>query len=327
MDGIGPNLAGIVDDQVTDLLCYPQLNALARGWLVGIEMNQSGDYYPYARTPGPLSLAAALDATLRDSAVDCNPSAALAVQTGQWSIGAGTTVGTLGNRVVPPEELIGDTSSLLIYTVREGVRATAGARWAGSGLSVDGNLSGFRRDGLEWRVTRDSVVQAGDYSETSVSPSLRVTVPGEHLCWRGIASYTHWYGGWRYYEWPEYPRETTHELALGGGLTYGHGPSLLGAAGLQAAVSPVAHYWSWSFRLPVGLEWDSGPIAARLGADVSLSLRTVKWRGGAIETHFGNRVYFGLGLKPTEHLRLDFVPYMENVADLRGWRLAAALDF
>ena len=95
MDGLGPNLVDLIDDPVTDLMRYPQLNVLTPGWLVGVEKGWS--YYPYVRATGRWSVAAALKATRGDTMYVCSPSLAVAGQSGRYSFGLALTSVDIGN--------------------------------------------------------------------------------------------------------------------------------------------------------------------------------------------------------------------------------------
>jgi len=322
MDGLGPNLASLIDDPVTDLLRYPQLSVLTPGWLVGIELNQPGSYHPYARATGRWSVAAALDATLSDSTAHYDPSVALATQVGPVSIGAAATFGFIDEPVPPRLELPDDTMWPYIWKVRDIGKAVLGARWYGPGFTLDGNVNGYVWERYVWH---QGGILIGRGQNLWLTPALRMSWPGEHLRWRGIASYEY-----KRHNWPgTYGGASCyHTLSLSGGPTFTAG-NLLATAGLHSTVrtQQLSNWLYWDLCLPLGIEWNSGPVVFRLGADAGVSFQTATGWPGADNMEFRNHTYVGLGLRPVEHLRLDFTPDMDNAANLRGWSLAAALDF
>jgi hypothetical protein len=318
LDGFGPNLVDIIDDPVTDLLRYPQLNVLAPGWLVGVETNQSGYFHPYARTTGRWSVAAALDATLGDTFYVYSPSLALSAQTGKLSIGVAATIPGLGDWATPPKWLSEDTAFGWGAFFTGNWHVMLGARWRGSGFTLDGNLRGA--------ISEEQYGPAPYcYSEVKAfAPSLRISWPGEHLSWRGMMIYDYTRDRQIQPDWTHPQVSLYRTLALVGGPTFTAG-NLLVCAGLRAGISPSIHDWTCGFHLPVGVEWSPGPVVFRLGAEPIVA--HAPWLPGKLGMVFENHVYIGLGLRPVEHLRLDFVPDMDNAANLRGWSLAAALDF
>jgi hypothetical protein len=316
LDGLGSGLLDIIEDPVADMTRYPQLNVLAPGWLVGVEMNQTGHYRPYARTSGRWSVAAALDATLKDTRVYCDPSLALATQAGPVSLGVSATADFLDEPIVPPKR----DSPPWIYAVRirEVGEAVIGARWYGRGFTLDGSVRGYEWEAFDWRPSGDSAVLVDRHEHPSLTSSLRMTWPGKHLNWRGIVDYAYvdevgviGYG-----------LTDKHSVSLSGGTAFATA-TLLAAGGLRVAASDLTYYWTWNLRLPVGIEWSPGPVTLRLGADAAVSFATAKptYRG------FKGHTYVGLGLRPVERLRLDFVPDMDDAANLRGWELAASYEF
>jgi hypothetical protein len=315
MDGLGPGLVDLVDDPVTDLLRYPQLNVLTPGWLVGVEMNQAGHYFPYARTSGRWSVAAALDATLNDARLYCDPSLALATQVGPVSMGVSATADFLDEPIVPP----GDSPPwIYAATVREVGEAVIGARWNGPGFVLDCRAGGYEWEAFGWRPSGDSAVLVDRREHPSLTSALRMTWPGEHLSWRGIVDYAYtdevWFVG--------YGLTDMHTLSLTGGTTFATS-ALLAAGSVRVAATILKYCWIWNLRLPVGVEWSQGPVTLRLGADAAVSFATA----GKTYRGFKGHTYVGLGLRPVERLRLDFVPDMDNAANLRAWKLAAAFEF
>jgi len=316
MDGLGWNLSDLIDDPVADMLTYPQLNVLSPGRLVGVEMNQLGYYHPYARATGRLSVAATLDAGLGGLTASCDPSLALATQVGPLSLGASARFAFIDEPVSPPKDI---SWRWITFNHDVGI-AVVGVRWNRPAMALDVNVSGGEYDHYMWSTDGGSDTLFERYCVTSLTPLLRVTWLREHLSWRAIISY-----GCGGTDWPDhhfYIEERT--LSLGGGPAFAAG-NLLAVAGLRANASSYGGDWLWDLRLPAGVEWSPGPVVFRLGTYAQCSFRTSA--AGATYQGFVGHVSIGLGLRPVEHLRLDFVPDMDNAANLRGWSLAAALDF
>jgi hypothetical protein len=325
MDGLGPNLAGLIDDPVSDLLSYPQLNVLTPGWLVGVETNQSDYYHPYARTTGRLSVAAALAATLGDTAYDYAPSLALAAQAGKLSIGVATTVSGLGGWAIPPGWLIQDTTPSWMRFFRGDWQVTLGTRWNGPGFTLDGDVGGSAGDEFFSHVRHDSVYIYDYYEWKSLTPSLRIGWPGQRLSWRGIIGYHYLRLRRTGPNWTNPQVSLDHTLSLSGGPTFTAG-DLLACAGLRLATNPTVPF-GLTARLPAGIEWSPGPVIFRLGTDPRVLYSSDPRVPRELRLVFWNSICIGLGLRPVEHLRLDFVPDMDNAANLSGWSLAAAFDF
>jgi hypothetical protein len=330
MTGLGPNMVGVVDDPVTDMLRYPQLNALEDEWLTGLEMRQPGDYFPFARTPGRLSVAAALDAELEEEGADGDPSLAVSWRTDKLAIGASVTAWAINQRPRDDwEDLRGDTSASWSgygYGLGEG---TIGCSWSKPGFALDGNIDVDLARGFWWRGTLDSFVQCGDNRSTVISPVLRLTFARDRITWRVLASYSHTFFHEDFYdtlgERSYKRRENWHTLGLTGGATLRPAPSFLVATELRSRVSPAAQECTWDFLLPAGCEWHHGPLTLRMGAEAGVTLSSAAWRHGKIGVRFYNQTYFGLGLTPIPRVSLDFTPYMEDIASLRGWKVGATV--
>jgi hypothetical protein len=315
MAGLGWGLAGFVDDPVTDMVVYPQLNVLTPGWLVGIEMSQPGSYGPYFHSHGRWSFAANLDARAAGKDGWCDPSLAVATQVGLFSLGAGATPGFIDESTSPPK----DISWGSVSTSHDVGDVMVGARWSGVGVSMDGNIGAGEYDNYSWSTDggSDTVLDVLRYPH--LTPSLRVTWLGKQLSWRAIASYEYDRG-----EWSSHETWRQHTLSLKGGPVY-RSKSLLVASRLTARTTSYKGNLFWGTTLAACMEWNTGPVTLRLGTDAAVSFQTARGRtdyGG-----FKSNMYAGLALRPVEHLRLDFAPDMDNAANLRGWQLAATFDF
>jgi hypothetical protein len=306
MAGLGWGLTGMVDDPVTDMMIYPQLNVLTPEWLVGIEMKQPGSYNPYFHSHGRWSFAADLDVYAAEKDGSCDPSLAVATQVGPLSLGASARFAFIDEPVSPPKDIRWGGIS---FNHDIGV-AVVGVRWSRPAMTLDFAISGGEYDHYMWSTDGGSDTLLDRYFETSLTPLLRATWLRDRLSWRAFMSYT-----CDATDWPGHRASRQHTLSLSGGPTFAAG-NLLAVSGLRATVKPQAHYCWWDLRLPVGIEWNPGPFVLRLGADAQYSSNL----------GFGSRTYVGLGLRPTEHMRLDFAPDMDNAANLRGWELAAALE-
>jgi hypothetical protein len=315
LEGLGPNLVDLIDDPVTDLMRYPQLNVLTPGWLVGTEKGPVKSY-PYARITGRWSVAAATEATRGDTMYVCSPSLAAATRSRVLSFGLALTISRLGDWERRPEWVANHAKAGWEALSMGNWRANVGCRWNGPGFIVDGNLSGFASEHLP-----DPYI----YSlMKELTPSLRVTWSGEHLSWRGLAVFD-WERRREYlkdentspnpYVW------RSQTLALVGGPTFILGDSLA-CVGFRAGIGRDNSDWRWGFHLPIGIEWTPGPVVFRLGAEATVDKWWMLQRPG-----FDDGIYFGLGLKPIDRLRLDFVPDMDDAANLRGWELAASYEF
>jgi hypothetical protein len=315
MAGLGWGLAGFVDDPVTDMVVYPQLNVLTPGWLVGIEMSQPGSYGPYFHSHGRWSFAANLDAHAAGKDGWCDPSLAVATQVGPLSLGAGATLGFIDEPTTPPADIHWGSVSVL-HDVGD---AVVGARWSGAGVSVDGNIGVGEYDDYVWRTDGISDTTLDILRHPYLRPSLRMTWPGKQLSWRAIASYECDHG-----KWPSHETWRKHTLSLNGGPIY-RSKSLLVASRFTARTTIHEANMYWGTTLAAGMEWNTGPVTLRLGTDAGVSFTTS--RGQTDYRGFTSSTYAGLGLRPVERLRLDFAPDMDNAANLRGWQLAASYEF
>lgn len=311
MDGLGWRLTDIIDDPVTDLLTYPQLNVLTPGWLVGVETDQKGYYHPYARTSGRWSLAAALDATLWGQGASCDPSLALATQVGPLSLGASARFAFIDEPVSPPKDI---SWGWISFNHDVGV-AVVGVRWNRPGMALDVNVSGDEYDHYMWSTDGGSDTLFERYYETSLTPLLRVTWLRGRLHWRAIMTYRYAAG-----DWPDHHVSRVHAVSLAGSSAYSSA-SLLATGGLRAMVNSEHR---WDLVLPACIEWNTGPVTVRLGADGQVSFNT---SAGTTELGFESHTNFGLGLRPVRRLRLDFAPDIDDAADLHAWELAASYEF
>jgi hypothetical protein len=319
LDGLGPNLVDIIDDPVTDLLRYPQLNVLTPGWLVGVERDHSFGYpcyNPYARVTGRWSVAATLRATHGDTMYFCTPSLAVATRSRAFNVGVALTISRPGDWETRPEWARRDAKTRWEAHSIGNWRAGVGCRWNGPGLTIDGNLSGVaneeRRDPYVYSLAKE------------LNSLLRVTWSGEHLRWRILAAYD-WEHRREYiddenlnpnpYVW------RSQTLALISGPTFIVG-DLLVCVGLRSGIGRDDGHWKWGFHVPIGIEWTPGLVVFRLGVEGAVDKWSTLPRPG-----FDDGIFLGLGLSPTDRLRFDFVPDMDNAANLRGWELAAAFEF
>jgi hypothetical protein len=213
-------------------------------------------------------------------------------------------------------------------------KGTVGIRWTGSGLALDCGVNVAR----DWwvgflGVAPDTYVRTHDGLQTHVSPTIRLSIYNGQVCWRLLASYTQTVLQQRLFDtlgnWKSKTlllKNRAYELT--GGLTYSPSNDLVAAIGVRSPGWLNAnHTWTWSLLVPLGLEWTRGPVIVRIGAEVTYCEVSEDWSGETIEQGVHRNVYFGLGLRPVERLHLDFVPDMDNAANLRGWSLAVAIDF
>lgn len=319
MDGLGLNLAGLIDDPVTDMLAYPQLNVIRPGWLAGVEMSPTGYYYPYIRATGRVSVAAALDVSTRYSRVYWSPSLAFATPAGPLSIGASAGVGLTDVPLARP--MPGYPWGYSMYDWRDIGNAVLGARWRRAGLTLDVNVNGGIWELLRWD---GGDTLAHRWQNLRLGPELRVGLPGEHHSWRGIVSYTYH----RVTGASDRPPWVEHVMSLQGGPAY-RTRSLLAAAGLQATVrssSSGSVLPGWSLLLLMGIEWTPGWFVFRCGTDVGVSFAPSWW--GPLSPGFDEpQAYLGLGLGPVKRLRLDFTPDIHDLTNLHGCELAASFEF
>jgi hypothetical protein len=163
---------------------------------------------------------------------------------------------------------------------------------------------------------------------TRLAPSIRLSLPDGGLCWRGLASCILTIREKRRFDtsdtWTSETDLPERALEIAGGLTYVHGSDLLISTGIRARTDRNDLGSGAAVFLPIGLEWYWGHATVRLGVDAWYSAYgSADWT----DSGFAKHVYLGMGLRPTEHLRLDFAPDMDDAANLRGWELAGLYEF
>jgi hypothetical protein len=326
VDGLNSSLAGFIDDPVTDILRYPQLNVLAPGWLVGVELSPAGDYYqPYGRMPGRVAVAAALDIASRYSREYWDPSVAIATHAGPLAVGASATVGLTAVPATPPMDYYPPECGAL-YDLRDIAQVVLGARWQRPEFALDFDVGGDMHGYVMWLWPGPDPLTPDFYHWRilRLAPALRLGLPGEHLTWRGIVSYRYQHGTGA----SGSPAWTWHAASLRGGPIVNTG-NLLAACGVELTVSDSASEELpsfWTVRLPVGVELTSRWFAFRCGVDAGASFAG-SWRDGPLYPELEHHVYLGLGLKPFKHLRLDCAPDLGNDTGPFGWELAASYEF
>lgn len=330
LEGLGPDLVGIVEDEVADLLGYPQLNALASAWAVGFDLPTYDFCHVYARSPGPVSVAGIVTAENWTDGVQGIPSIVAAGSHGRWAVGAELTLADFqGMRSTPP---FWGPSETTLSGVQFGWwkvgNGNLGGRWSGDDFALDGTVSADLERGVYWRVSPDTFIRTGENCNAVITPALRLTLGRGSVRWRYMTAYEYTRSWDAFYDtiggqvhmsqdWTE------HVLSAEAGSEYRPDRNLLVAAALQMRAVSQLQTWSWRLRVPAGLEWNQGPWTLRLGAEASVLLTA----SGGLKAEFDRAVYFGLGIRPTQHMTIDLVPSLDDAANLRAWQLGARVDF
>jgi hypothetical protein len=330
LEGLGPNLFGIVDDEVADLLGYPQLNALSSDWAAGFDLPTYDFCHIYAKSPGPVSVAGVVTAEDWMDGVQGIPSIAVAASRARWAVGVEVTVADFqGMRSSPPFWGPGETTLTGMQFGWWSVgNANLGGRWSGDDFALDATVGADLDRGVYWRVWPDTFIRTGENYDAVITPALRLTLGRGSVRWRymtaceynrswddiydTIGGRVHMSESW-----------TRYVLSAVAGPEYWPNRNLFVAAALRMQAVSQLSTWSWRLRVPVGMEWNQGPWTLRLGAEASALLTT----SGGLKADFERNLYFGLGIRPAPHVTIDLVPSLDDAANLRAWQLGVRADF
>jgi len=331
MRGLGTGFDKLVDDKIDDLLAFPQSGALSSDWLAAIEIAVPEDFRLKVRSPGPWSVIAAVDAELGIGDPFASPTLGVATEAAPWSFGVRATLENLYVTSTPSFYTPGDSIWGWAGTEHWEIgHATIGVRRVLPAVTIDGNVDVTLHAATRWvGMAPDTFYRSSDRSTVVITPRIRVTAPRGPVRWRGLVSYSHESELDEIYDSLGYSVEssinTDHRVGLAGGLTWSPTPNLLVTSGLRGGVAAY-RLWSWNFTVPAGLEWTHGPLVVRLGADLTGGFTTLPWFNEVTTPRFYAGTYFGFSLRPLPRIRLDFLPSLDNVANLRAWHFGAVVD-
>jgi len=339
LDGLGPDLSGIIDDRTTDVLAYPQLNAFRHTWLADVDAINLDRIRFLLCKPGRLSVVGAVDADLLG--LYAFPTASVALGLGSWTVGSSFSPMSVRRMPARPYFWVpGDTDNLLWSEGTCGPVGDCrlGASWTRPGITLDLGLYAA----WDWwvgfvGVAPDTFMRTRDGLYTHLSPDLRISIRNDRLCGRFLASLTRTllrqrqfdtYGDWvsRTY----FTKDGSYDISAG--LTYTL-KNLVLAAGLRhqgwLGDELGSRSWTRCLFLPVCLEWSRRPIAVRAGAEVWYGNGYLDWRERFVPLGLQrSRFYWGLGLNPTRHLRFDFSrSNYYAMSSARAWEIAASYEF
>jgi hypothetical protein len=324
LDAVGPYLAGIIDDDIWDFSYYAQGNCAHTNWMAGAEVLADDRYGLFARSPGPVSFGAVLPFELSDARqADLILPVSFRVLRLNWGIAT-----YIPHIVAPTPDTTFDPGSIL-FDFTYPWSSVVGCGWSRPGIALDANLGVAFKEFTNWTVPESAVVIATRDRFAGQIPSVRLTLGSRELMFRSILTYEHWFHQHVEYqhlhlraEWDE----PDHAADLALGVAWRPGDRLLVAAALRGRAralvneqaSPRAD-WKLNARLPVGVEFTTGVLTTRVGAD--LYWTNLPW----VEQQFQRNIYAGLAVRVHRSVMLEFLPDLDNAANLRGWELAASV--
>lgn len=324
MEALGTDLIGIIDDPGTDMTEYPEGNTFRTDWLTGLELPESDFYGLRVLKPGPFSIGADVFGYLGMYAGF--PHLTVPVSFRAAGLGWGAAIGF--PRWFPAAIDTADPVGATAYFPRLEDHATLGACWLGRGLRLDARLAVSVEQSETWVDTGAGARRSTSDVLASQEPSLRLAANFGDLTLSTGASYlrqgdylTDAVSGARI----DHP-DVINRLTPYVGFAYSRRKGLTLAAALKPQVTLETFGgsdWSWGLSVPVGIEWTTGILTARLGAELATPFPNSFTEAPS----FSRYLTAGFAVKPVPRLTLDFNPSVDDLSNLYEWQLGASYTF
>ncbi len=322
MRGLGTNLAGIVDDSVSDVTAYLQRNCLSSDWRGGLEVRQDSCYPLYCVSRGPFSAGVVTEPRLGNS-VDWQLRMTLPVSFRAGGLAWGIAP-TFPCRLRVLTSVEGESGYTRLYYDDYRLNGRAGMLWRTGKWAVDLNYELGRSRQSTYTVSQGDTWFESVEGYVYQQPEVRLTFGTGKAVLRALAQYRDvvepcslHIGGDKW----DLLNDTVRLVNLVGGVVLRPAGQFLVAAAIRYRyLNRVNTYWTYNVGVPVGVEYGAGPITVRLGAEVYTANSYDRFL-------FARQVTFGFSVRPLPGLTLDFAPTIDSLTNLSGWEFGARYLF